>query len=149
MDDLVQWLVEQLDEDERIARAVEDHSTPWAGQWVADGVNAARTFNGHVLFYGHTAPLKAGLVAHVVEHDPARVLREIEAKRQLLAAYTQTARIRDEAAARIKAAGDYPDAKDIDTWDRAEREAAILEQPVKMAASPLDHRPGYREEWRP
>lgn len=55
----------------------------------------------------------------------------------------------DETTARIKAADDQPDPKDLETWDRAQREAAILEGPVKLAASPLADRPGYRKEWRP
>lgn len=136
MDDLVRWLGEQLDEDKRVAWAWQDRrcdgcGTPVAARGVYGLVKCTACDPGDV-------PLTSD-----------RVLREIEAKRQLLDDYTVTARIRDEASARIKAAGDHPAPKDIETWDRAEREAAILERPVKLAASPLDHRPGYREEWRP
>lgn len=130
MDDLVQWLGVQLDEDARIARAVEDRSAPWDGQWVADGDNAARTFNGHVLFYGHSGPLKPGLVAHVVEHDPARVLREIDAKRQLLAKYAEVA------------------ANDVDEVEYAHGYANALGEAVRLAALPYADRPGYSEEWQ-
>jgi hypothetical protein len=124
VDDLVQWLRAQLDEDERIARAVEDRSAPWDGQWVADGDNAARTFNGHVLFYGHSGPLKPGLVAHVVEHDPARVLREIDAKRKRLAALAEAI-----------AAGH-------DSYD-------LASELLPLEALPYADRPGYRDDWRP
>jgi hypothetical protein len=143
MDELVRWLGEQLDEDERIARGTGQPGTSWRnfemdGE-LRDDVNA-----GTVAYI----PVEETR-AHISEWDPARVLREIDAKRQLLADYTVTARIRDEAAVRIKAAGNQPDAKDLETWDRAQREVAILEGPVKLAASPLADRPGYREDWRP
>jgi uncharacterized protein DUF6221 len=85
VDDLVQWLHAQLDADERIVRTVEDRSAPWDGQWMADGDSAVRTVNGHVLFYRHdSGPLKPGLADHVAEWDPARVLREIDAKRWMV-----------------------------------------------------------------
>jgi hypothetical protein len=85
MPDLHGWITQQIDRVEETARAVEDHSAPWDGQWIADGSDAARTYNGHVLFYGHNYPLKAGLVAHVVAHDPAAVLRRCAADRKILA----------------------------------------------------------------
>ena len=149
MDDLARWLGAQLDEDERIAQGADPG--PWKN-------NSLGRHDQSVIKLG--PPTSASLIqfdgsraaangAHVARHDPARVLREIDAKRQLLDDFTVTARIRDEAAMRIKAAGDHPDPKDLETWDRAQREAAILEGPVKLAASPLADRPGYREEWRP
>lgn len=63
---------------------------------------------------------------HAALHDPKAVLRRIKADRKTLADYELTVRIRDEAAQRIKDAGDSPDSTDLDTWDRAQREAAIL-----------------------
>lgn len=119
MDDLVRFLTACLDEDERIARAVEDRSAPWDGQWVADGDNAVRTFNGHVLFYGHGGPLKPGLVEHVARHDPARVLREIDAKRRILNT------LHEEGGDRMFA--------DI----------------FRLLALPYADHPDYREEWAP
>lgn len=82
--DLVSWLRAQLDADEATARAVEDNSAPWDGQWKADGPDCLRTYNDWVLFYAHTHPLPPGLVNHVARHDPARVLRETGAKRRIL-----------------------------------------------------------------
>lgn len=133
MDDLVQWLGQQYDEEQRDAEEALKKTTTTrrriGGEWVEDVVQPPEWRRS--------------------VWDPARVLREIDAKRRLLDDYTVTARIRDEATARIKAAGDHPDSKDVETWDRAQREAAILEGPVKLAASPLTDRPGWREEWRP
>jgi len=149
MDDLVRWLGAQLDEDERIARGADP------GPWKSESLGrhdqsviklGAPTSTSMIQFDGSRAAANG---AHAARHDPARVLREIDAKRKLLDDYVVTARIRDEAAARIKAAGDHPDSEDLETWDRAQREAAILEGPVKLAALPCNDRPGYRAEWAP
>jgi uncharacterized protein DUF6221 len=135
MDELVRWLGEQLDADERIARAVEDRSAPFDGQWIADGNSAVRTLNGHVLFYRHdSGPLKLGLVDHVVAHDPSRVLRETAAKRQLLDDYVSAQEIVDATA--------HPDMYDVGR-------AQGLEEAVRRRAEAYADRPGFKEEWRP
>ncbi len=151
VEDLVQWLPAQLDQEEQTARNAMEHGN---GEWTfvdTQGGDHKVVDSGGYTITGHYDVDAQPWFAepHIAEWDPARVLREIDAKRQLLDDYEVTARIRDEAAARIKAAGDHPDPKDLDTWDRAQREAAILEGPVKLAASPLSDRPGFREEWRP
>lgn len=152
MDELVRWLGEQLDEDERIARAASGE------EWGAVSPTQPYTVFDVAAYRANTTLRTVGAIAgvertedrvHIAAHDPARVLREIDAKRQLLNDYAVTARIRDEAAARIKAAGDQPDSKDLDTWDRAQREAAILEGPVKLSALVYVDRHGYLEAWRP
>ncbi len=129
MDELVEWLRAQLDKDERIARAVKDRSAPWDGQWMADGNSAVRTVNGHVLFYRHdSGPLKPGLADHAAEWDPARVLREIDAKRDLL-----------------RFAEGVHDHHETFTTGVASR----LEVTLRLFAAAYADRPGYRDEWRP
>lgn len=81
---LLEFLEARLAEDEAIARAVEDRSAPWDGQWKSDGPDALRTYNDWVLFHGNGRPLAPGLVDHVARHDPVRVLAEVEAKRDLI-----------------------------------------------------------------
>ncbi|RYJ26450.1 hypothetical protein CU044_3743 [Streptomyces sp. L-9-10] len=136
------FLRARLDEDERVARRVK---SSWrqigeTGVIVAsDGGRAEECANGNW----------TGIAERIVRHDPERVLREIDAKRQIVEDYATTARLRDEAAARIKAAGDSPGAEDLDVWDRAQREAGILEGPVRLLATVYADHPGYREEWRP
>lgn len=141
MDDLVQWLRAQLDDDESAALGAKGDTL---GRWTRDDGPPEG-----IVLYDKSGKLTVGQARHIARHDPARVLREIEAKRRLLDDYTATARIRDEAAERIKAAGDHPDPKDLETWDRAQRESAILEGPVQLAALPFNDRRGYCEEWRP
>lgn len=144
MDDLVRWLSVQLDDDERIARAVEDRSAPWDGQWMADGNSAVRTFNGHVLFYRHdSGPLKPGLADHVAEWDPARVLREVEAKRRM---------ITDVAASSASALDmehgcchEPPQILASECSQFAPTDLPLL----RLLASAYEARPGFKEEWRP
>jgi hypothetical protein len=84
--DLHAWITQQVERVEETARAVEDRSAPWNGQWMADGNSAVRTVNGHVLFYRHGPdPLKPGLADHVALNDPDSVLRRCEADRRILA----------------------------------------------------------------
>ncbi|MGW0914664.1 DUF6221 family protein [Streptomyces sp. NPDC002784] len=131
MEDLKVWLRTQLDEDERIARGVEDRSAPWDGQWMADGNSAVRTVNGHVLFYRHGPdPLKPGLTDHVAEHDPARVLRELDAKRRFLDSL-------------------LPDLEQADRCIEGEWGSSddLTERTLRLLALPYAHRPGYRSEW--
>jgi hypothetical protein len=85
-----------------------------------------------------------GVAQHIAEHDPARVLREIDAKRQLIA----------RGGPFCTSGCDEPDRepKNPDTnWatplehhlDCAAYEAA------QVLALPYAGRPGYREEWAP
>ncbi|WP_328754233.1 DUF6221 family protein [Streptomyces sp. NBC_00269] len=77
-DDLVQWYCEQLVEDERIARratAQQRGGEAWAY------VNSAVRAGSGLDIFKRTPP---AFGEHVAEHDPARVLREIHAKRSYL-----------------------------------------------------------------
>ncbi len=106
--DLHVWITQQVDRVEETARAVEDRSAPWDGQWMADGNSAVRTVNGHVLFYRHgPAPLKPGLADHVALNDPAAALRRCEAGRRILARHTLDPDVNYEPA--CKGCGTYGD----------------------------------------
>ncbi|GGX99158.1 DUF6221 family protein [Streptomyces fructofermentans] len=157
MDELARWLDQRLAEDERDAQdrrgifpqpGVDDDGTVWLH--VRPGGNAVIVRQRDPIEgYDDLAKLRNWAGADN-GWTQARVLREIEAKRRVLSDFTETARLRDEAASRIRAAGDHPDPGDLDTWDRAEREAAILEAPVRVLATVYRDRPGYRaEEWAP
>ncbi|MDN3056896.1 DUF6221 family protein [Streptomyces sp. SRF1] len=137
MDELVRWLGEQLDVDEQVAldtfdigaRAGIRRGAP-VPRWVyeADGAIRAEAGTAHVRF---TWPDSA---AHIVQHDPARVLREINAKRQILAEYEQAARYSGT------------------TWGQSnvhQARARALGKVVRLHALVYADRPGYREEWRP
>lgn len=146
MDELVMWLGEQFDEDTVRART----ATP--GPWRYDE-GKHHHIVGTPLFEeavfagppGADANCVAGTgetddqqsmrdAAFIAAHDPARVLREIDALRQVLAEYEQAARY----------AKTY--------WGQAnasQSRAQALGKVVRLLALPYADRPGYREEWRP
>ncbi|WP_062214632.1 DUF6221 family protein [Streptomyces sp. NBRC 109706] len=81
---LVEFLRARLDEDEATARAVQDRSAPFDGQWEADSNTALRTANGHVLAHlPDGRPFKPGVLNHLARHDPARALQQTTALRAI------------------------------------------------------------------
>ncbi|MFF6925834.1 DUF6221 family protein [Streptomyces californicus] len=125
MDDLVQFLRDRLDEDEQAARAAH------APNWSTDGRTG--------LHYGvedgwMTDALTTADADHIARHDPARVLREVEAKRRLLTDY-------EENAADL----DAQHAPDMDYVGRADGLETALQH---LATAYADH-PDYRDAWRP
>ncbi|MER5600544.1 DUF6221 family protein [Streptomyces sp. NPDC002265] len=138
MDELVQWLVEQLDEDERIAKAAaEDVGVPeWTGS----------DESGHAWRYQHggvwgdhdglcsdapevVATNYKTLQRHIASHDPARVLQEIDAKRRIIAEHDINGR----------QLGDHMDCQSYDFPCLT----------LRLLALPYADRPSYRDEWRP
>jgi hypothetical protein len=79
MTDLVRWVRAQLAQDELIARGTGQPSTSWQN-FDMDG-ELRDDFNAGTVAYTPQAETRA----HIARHDPARVLREIDAKRKLLA----------------------------------------------------------------
>lgn len=78
-----------LDEDEAAAKAVEDNSAPWDGQWQAhDGYLETRSgialAVGTGRYFGRDM-VAAGVIEHAARHDPARGQREVAAMRDLIA----------------------------------------------------------------
>lgn len=121
MDDLLQFLRDQLDQDERTARA----ATP--GPWAVEG---ASVYVGHptneIVDYSESAE-------HIARHDPARVLAEVDAKRRVLDRYENQAAL---AASHVGG---------ILTKHLVEELRAV----VQLLALPYASRPGYPEKWRP
>lgn len=141
MDELAQWLGEQLDEDERIAR--DATPGPWwhnpGKQWLGPdafekydlrqgeefvGYGGPHPFTGAVASTGPASNMQGMKdAAFIAEHDPARVLRETEAKRRIVA----------EAAEYQAGMHGYPEMKAV----------------LRLLALPYADRPGFREDWRP
>lgn len=141
VDDLVTWLRQQLDDDERVARAAT--SAPWIHHVAPDPSGPDHTLltgEHGVISVGFMQddPIRPADAEHIARHDPAQVLAEVDAKRRILDAYVD--------AVRMERLMDETD--DDGKWDWLFKSEA-LEGAVKLLALPYADRPGYREEWRP
>jgi hypothetical protein len=85
--ELVDFLRQRLDEDEQVARAAV--MSMLDGDWQAKHYKAESA-----VMAGPTAivaePVAQVDAEHIARHDPARVLAEVEAKRQIIAEHTVT-----------------------------------------------------------
>ncbi|MDH6448141.1 hypothetical protein M2155_000549 [Streptomyces sp. SAI-119] len=122
MQDLVEWLGVQLDEDERTARA-----TMWDGSrnklsWELIA-SATIDVGGDEFYVGDRT-----IANHMMAWEPARVLRETDAKRDLLVF--------------AKGVHDHHETFTTGVYAR-------LEKTLRLYALAYKNRPGYRDEWRP
>jgi hypothetical protein len=143
--DLVRWLGAQLDEDERIAGA----ATP--GPWVDQGgyvTDSGPDGLPRVQVTDHGTqdgepeednPQGRADSAHIAEHDPARVLREITARRRTIGQHAAAVERMDRAM------------RDNDTaaYQRAMTMEIAFRAVLRNDAAVYLDRPGYRMEWRP
>lgn len=131
MDDLVRWLDKQLDEDERLARAAT------RGPWVQSGIGDY----GWTVDFGRpgsgveTADTDQGLADadFIAAHNPARVLREIDAQRATISDYEEAVQKRDALP---------PASLAYRQWDSR---AYGLLLALRHAAAVYVGRPGYAE----
>jgi predicted DNA-binding transcriptional regulator AlpA len=138
--EFVQWLRAQLDEDERIARAVHGpHDKQW---WTPEDV---KTLLCNDQIWMTDAQFIAG-------QSPARVLRETDAKRRILDLYATAVEDRSTLRARMREVINT----DPDEFSRLHQQetklietADCLTPVVRLIALPYAGQPGYREEWRP
>ncbi len=87
--DLVEFLSARLDEDDEAARDAAGWdptgSSRAAGLWRRDGINSVIDSSDRLVIYGDGPAPTDAQAEHIARHDPARVLREVEAKRRILA----------------------------------------------------------------
>ncbi|MFF1834169.1 DUF6221 family protein [Streptomyces sp. NPDC058231] len=131
MDDLMQFLRDRLTEDEQIARVAS--RPPWQRDYRAAFMHGIRDAAGRALV--SDGLMKSQDVCHIVHHDPARVLREVEAKRGLLKRYEEP-----ETSAALS-----------DSFNKltASVERTVLIEVFRHLALTYADHPDYREEWRP
>ena len=138
--DIIDFLHACLDEDERIARAAD-----------GDEIEATPSLRGakYLTLRGqhddrHTTELPAALADHIAAHDPARVLREIDAKRQLIG------RGGPFCTSDCDKPGNEPMDPDTNWTTPLEHHFdCAAYKAAKVLALPYADRPGYREEWKP
>jgi hypothetical protein len=140
MDDLVRWLTAQLDADEETARATDktlaQRNLQWAAEPVNDAFSRVLTARGYVVGTGEFNPEDS---AHIAEWDPARVLREIDTKRQLLDEHQD---VNDGSCGTcVDGEWGYP----IHGGSSPQRFPC---RTLRLLALPYADRPGFREEWK-
>lgn len=140
--DLIAFLRARLDEDERVARDVAGGAD--LGAWQREDHNVFKSDLGRkvlVVGGGEGSP-DADELDHIARHDPARVLRDVEAKRRLVAEIFEYEATEDGElgcchSADDIAAGQCP-GTDLDK---------LLA--LRLLALPYAEHPSYREQWRP
>jgi hypothetical protein len=138
VDDLVQFLRDRLNEDE--ALALEAPQGPWH---IGNAVDPTQ------LCHVHTFPgarvvadgLNWLVAEHIARHDPARVLAEVEAKRQLLDEHKPA---RPEYLPRRELG--CMTCSTAQAWDAKANAANCLT--LRLLALPYADHPDYREDWR-
>lgn len=134
MDDLISWLRDQIDDDERAARSA------GGDKWIASGLAFVDDSSGHAVV--STERMDSGVQAHIARHNPARVLAEVEAKRRILDKWQDPATVER-----------FPDGvHDGRDWDEREAQvsrARTIDRLVRLLALPYADRPGYQSEWAP
>lgn len=141
---ITEFIAARLDDDEAYAR---NAFRPHGDEGPKNGPEWREIWSGTVECGPggeHIATFDSQLSRHIERHDPARVLREVAAKRAILKQY--------QAALTANQIGTRPGGiHSISSRIRAEDEAAldVLSRAVAhLAAAYADH-PDYREEWRP
>lgn len=134
MDDLARWLGEQLDEDQRIAR--EAGGLAWSRPEDPGDPAAIRDSEQERVVCDEGWPSE-GQEVHIAEWDPARVLREIDAKREIVRAYQAAVAGRDDVEV------------GTDGYHRSVGTVTSLRRVICLLVTAYEDRPGFKEEWRP
>jgi hypothetical protein len=131
MDDLVQFLRNRLSDDEQAAKAAA--SELGADWYYSDGSVLARREDDMVAT-GSQSFMERERGEHIARHDPARVLREVDAKRRILNDVLPTMQ-----ADELRIAGEWGVGSD------PVREAS--DDLLSLLAPPYADHPDYRSEW--
>lgn len=149
-DDLIAWLNQQIDDDERVAN--EAGGNEWATVALGSSVvafNTSATFTDinpaeEVKLAIVAESQSEELVRHVTRNDPARVLREVAAKRKTLAVHRITNHPPfpgDDRPQHSCQRCDWTPEEEL--WNYGVACEAVL-----AIASVYSDRPGYRDEWK-
>jgi hypothetical protein len=158
MDDLVKWLRVQLDVDANWAYAASARERVEGSEWRWDKHAVFADGGDHVA----DAIRSTAVAGHIAHHDPARVLREVEAKRLLLEDLLAQPHFLDEGewygcrSIRHSYTDERgtmfpePDGRDLPTGQPCTcgRDESVARR-VRALALPYADQPGYQEAWKP
>jgi hypothetical protein len=136
MDDLVRWLSVQLDEDERIARDADPG--PWKSNSLGRHDQSAIKLGAPTSLIQFDGSRAAANGVHVARHDPARVLREVDAKRRTLALHSAAT---GHSCSTTDETGYNFNYDEVSPGDACTT--------LRLLASVYADRDGYRDDWRP
>lgn len=141
-DDLAAFVHARIAEDKLLAlcAGTVDHADVWTAAEHASEEGRIEDNHGEVVVYNEGAPDRAQAM-HIARHDPARELREVEAKRKRLALMNEAHAEMDRLLA-DKHAG-LPDQA------MAVGRARAATVAVKHDAEVYSDHPDYRQEWKP
>jgi hypothetical protein len=154
MDELITFVKARLDEDEAAAkRASRDKAAGDA--WHAGGAGDGWTQAGTPVLRPDEGPAAMAIgdyaAAHIARHDPARVLREVEAKRAIAALHAFSVHREEQRAFAQEIAQGKPPVFWVDMhdcalcgWFDAEAGGCLT---VRHLAAVWDGHPDYRQEW--
>jgi hypothetical protein len=151
-DDLATWLQARYDEIEQVARAATSASGHWRWEHgmgdmcndpecpygeLTEKPGPADPYTGFVLMQVHGYDVKQAWqgAEHIAMHDPAAVLRDVEAKRRIV----------EQARYAIDEATQHPEPPIGPVF---EGRAALAESILRLLAQPVADRDDFREEWR-
>lgn len=138
-DDLIAFLRRMLDEDQRIAQACLDSvGSLRAGDAYPDGSGTADRDDYPSYPWG----VQEADLAHIARHDPARVLREVAAKRTMLRIHAPQSSTFSVPVART------PFCLICQEFDGTPLAPYPCDTIRAIAAVYAEH-PDYREEWKP
>jgi hypothetical protein len=142
VDELVQFLRERLDDDAALAEAASPG--PWHPSEECDEVLAVDGVTVADGFALSGRQLRA-TTEHIARQDPARVLAEVEAKRQLV-------ELHGWATLRAGGGAQYYDTVTVCRSCEQNHQFPELSWPcltLRVLALPYADHPAYRAEWRP
>ena len=116
---IVEFITARLDEAEATAREV---ASSYGAVWYSHSEGVYDTETGGRVVNGTWGVLEDHLGAHIVAHDPAAVLRDVEAMRRIVAMYEE---------------------------EQRESHRDTLQDVVHELASRWPNHPDYRPAWRP
>jgi Family of unknown function (DUF6221) len=128
MDDLIAFVTARLDEEHFFAYKFVYTD---GGEWTSDEL-------ARLWWYGDPPKSRSAtdpIIQHAAHCNPARALREVEAKRRILA------EVKDQI--------DGMDAKIEEEWGDGPWPTGASDLLVKLLALPYSGHPDYRQEWAP
>jgi hypothetical protein len=123
LDDLITFLRARLDEDEQAAAAAAGQQTYYDWEVREAEPHEQPEVRATGTSYQVVSGVDDSTAEHIARHDPARVLREVEAKRRLIQWC-------------VWMVGDF---RGSDVWKDV----------LPLLALPYADHPDYRDEWRP